>query len=303
MSKPIGTETVCNPTYTGVLRSGDSRSPVLEELQIITPDLFEAAQNIRTARVDASSCERHIPMNTRGNSLLAGNVFCGHCGARLTLTTNGKRYPCKDDPTRIVKRVRYICYGKTRKQTECDGQTGYTAHILDGIVDQAVRQFFAGMKALPKSEVINVRYKEQLAERKMLCQSVRMEHIKATNELTDLKAEVIKAIRGESAFSTELLGTLIQEAEELCTETKRRYEDAKESYERSQSIMDDLSAQYDSIISWADLYDNTSMEAKKMIFSYLINRIEVSRGYKVKIDFNIDLEQFCLSETPVSATG
>ena len=35
-----------------------------------------------------------------------------------------------------MKRVRYICYGKTRKQTECDGQTGYTAHKLDDIVDK-----------------------------------------------------------------------------------------------------------------------------------------------------------------------
>ena len=56
--------------------------------------------------------------------------------------------------------------------------------------------------------------------------------------------------------------------------------------------------QYDNIISWADLYDSTGMEAKKMVFSYLINRIEVFRGYKVRIDFNIDLEQFCLSDAP-----
>ena len=294
---------LCNPTYTGVLRSGDSRSPILEELQIIQPELFEAAQNIRTARADVASHERRVPMNTRGSSLLAGNVYCGHCGARLTLTTNGKRYPCKEDPNRIVKRVRYVCYGKTRKQTECDGQTGYTARILDGIVDQTIRQFFAGMKALPKSKVINVRYQEQMAERKALYQSIRMEHIKATNELTDLKAEVIKAIRGESAFGTDLLGTLIQEAEAKCAEIKQRYDNAKEEYERGQSLMDTISAQYDSIISWADLYDSTSMEAKKMIFSYLINRIEVSRGYKVKIDFNIDLDQFCLSDAPVSATG
>ena len=65
----------------------------------------------------------------------------------VSLTTNGKAYPCKDDPNRIVKRVRYICYGKTRKQTECDGQTGYTAHILDGIIDKMVRQIFERMKA------------------------------------------------------------------------------------------------------------------------------------------------------------
>ena len=37
-----------------------------------------------------------------------------------SLTTNGKYYPCKDDPNRIIRRLRYICYGKTRKQTDCD---------------------------------------------------------------------------------------------------------------------------------------------------------------------------------------
>ena len=125
---------ICNLTYTGVLRSGDSRSQVLPHLQIITPELFEAAQHIRTSRANSAEQERRVPLNTRGQSLLAGNVFCGHCGSRLSLTTNGKAYPCKDDPNRIVKRVRYVCYGKTRKQTECDGQTGYTAHTLDGII-------------------------------------------------------------------------------------------------------------------------------------------------------------------------
>ena len=48
----------------------------------------------------------------------------------------------------VVKRVRYICYGKTRKQTDCNGQTGYTAHILDGIIDKLVRRIFERMKAI-----------------------------------------------------------------------------------------------------------------------------------------------------------
>ena len=48
----------------------------------------------------------------------------------------------------MVKRVRYICYGKTRKQTDCNGQTGYTAHILDGIIDKLVRRIFERMKAI-----------------------------------------------------------------------------------------------------------------------------------------------------------
>ena len=81
---------VCNLTYTGVLRCGESRSQTLPHLQIIQPELFEAAQHIRTNRANSAEQERHVPMNTRGNSLLAGNVYCGHCGSRLSLTTNGK---------------------------------------------------------------------------------------------------------------------------------------------------------------------------------------------------------------------
>lgn len=58
-------------------------------------------------------------------------------------------------PVQQVQRVRYICYSKTRKQTDCDGQTGNTAHILDGIIDKLVRQIFEYMKAILKSEIVN----------------------------------------------------------------------------------------------------------------------------------------------------
>ena len=51
---------------------------------------------------------------------------------------------------------------------------------------------------------------------------------------------------------------------------------------------------YDDIISWADMYDSASMEAKKMIVSCLIKRVDVYRDYKLHIDFNIDFEQFSM---------
>ena len=285
---------VCNLTYTGVLRCGESRSQELLHLQIISPELFEAAQHIRTSRANSAEQERHIPLNTRGNSLLAGNVYCGHCGSRLTLTTNGKAYPCNNDPNRVVKRVRYICYGKTRKQTDCDGQTGYTAHILDGIIDKLVRQIFERMKAIPKSEIVNARYREKMEERKNLLRSVRADYTKAADELDMLKAEVIKALRGESAFSKDLLGSMVSEAEAKCTELQKQLEDAQAAYEEGQAVLHSLEEQYDNVISWADLYNTASLEAKKMIVNCLIRRVEVYRDYKLHIDFNIDFAQFSL---------
>ena len=55
-----------------------------------------------------------------------------------------------------------------------------------------------------------------------------------------------------------------------------------------------MTAQYDDIISWAEMYDTASLEAKKMIVNCLIRRVEVYRDYKLHIDFNIDFEQFSL---------
>ena len=283
---------ICNLTYTGVLRSGESRSQTLPHLQIIAPELYEAAQHIRTSRANSAEQERRVPLNTRGQSLLAGNVFCGHCGSRLALTTNGKAYPCKEDAHRIVKRVRYICYGKTRKQTECDGQTGYTAHILDGIIDKVVRQIFERMKAIPKSEIVNIRYREKMEERKALLKSAKSDYAKAAAELDTLRAEVIKSLRGESAFSQDLLGSLISDCETKCLEVQHTMEAAQAAYDEGQAMLDTLNAQYNDIISWADMYDSASMESKKMIVSCLIRRVEVYRDYRLHIDFNIDFEQF-----------
>ena len=285
---------LCNPTYTGVLRCGDSRSKVLLHLQIITPELFDAAQRIRTARANAIEQENHVPLNTRGQYLLAGNVFCGHCGSRLSLTTNGKAYPCKDDPNRVVKRVRYICYGKTRKQTECDGQTGYTAHILNDIVDKVVRQIFERMKAVPRSEVIGSRYQEKMEERKALLRSTKADYTKAAAELDALKSEGVKAIKGESSFSKELLSSLISDTEKKCQELQAAFEKAQADYDAGEETLQSLNSQYDEMISWAEMYDSASMEAKKMIVSSLIHRVDVYRGYRVHIDFNIDFAQFSL---------
>lgn len=285
---------LCNLTYTGVLRSGESRSEILPHLQIIEPELFDVAQRIRTARVNAIEQENHVPLNTRGQYLLAGNVFCGHCGSRLSLTTNGKAYPCKDDPSRVVKRVRYICYGKTRKQTECDGQTGYTAHILNDIIDKVVRQIFERMKAVPKSEVVGVRYREKMEERKALLRSVKADYTKAAAELEALKSEVVKAIKGESSFSKELLASLISDTERKCQELQAALEQAQSEYDAGEATLQSLNSQYDDMISWAEMYDSASVESKKMIVSCLIRRVDVYRGYRVHIDFNIDFKQFSL---------
>ena len=85
-------------------------------------------------RVNEYNEQRTLPRNTSGQSLLSGNVFCGHCGGRLTLTTNGTVRKHSDGTKVDRRRIRYVCYNKTRHRLDCGGQTGYTMHILDSVV-------------------------------------------------------------------------------------------------------------------------------------------------------------------------
>ena len=102
----------------------------------------------------------------------------------------------------------------------------------------------------------------------------------------------IKSLRGESAFSQDLLSSLIADNEKKCLTIQHTMEVAQAAYDEGQAMLDALNAQYDDIISWADMYDSASTESKKMIVSCLIRRVEVYRDYRLHIDFNIDFEQF-----------
>ena len=63
-------------------KRGESQSSVLPELKIIDEEVFARAQETVRERVVPQS---EVPLTTRGQSLLVGNVYCGHCG-RTALT-------------------------------------------------------------------------------------------------------------------------------------------------------------------------------------------------------------------------
>jgi len=110
--------------------------------------------------------------------------------------------------------------------------------------------------------------------------------------VAELKAEVIKAIRGESKFSPELLNELIAQAEKDLIGIEAARNEAKQEIDRCKYRIEEMQVKYDEVISWTELYDEADFAAKKMIVANLINRIEVGTDYQIHIDLNIDLEHY-----------
>lgn len=159
---------------------------------------------------------RNVPLNTRSKSLLAGNVFCGHCGARLSVTTNGKG--CKRADGTDVIRMRYVCQTKPRSHEHCDGQTGYTVHILDDIVNSLVHQIFQKIGGFSESEAVQGAYRKRLDEKHALVLRLQREATKTEKDLQNLRNEVLKVLAGQSSFDTGLLNSLITDLEAKCHE-------------------------------------------------------------------------------------
>lgn len=119
-----------NKSYCGYIISGGVTSPLMENLKIIDENVFDSVQKMVNQRMSTNK-ERTIPLHTKGKTLLSGNIFCAHCGGRLTVSRYQDRYTRKDGTEYRVDQLKYTCYHKSRKLNDCDGQTSYIAETID----------------------------------------------------------------------------------------------------------------------------------------------------------------------------
>lgn len=281
-----------NIMYTGVLRSGKTYSEVFDDLQIITTANFQLAQKLMEERVNEYNEKRTMPKNTRGQSLLSGNVFCGHCGGRLTLTTSGTVRTNANGERIGRKRIRYVCYNKTRKRAECSGPTGYTMHILDKLVTDVLHEIFNRMEAVSEDEIISRTHRSSMVTLKERLAAAKAESAKATKDYDSLKAEVVKAIQGISSFSMDVLSELVENARNKMMEANETLTSLNTELAENESKLDQIKADYHRILKWSEMFDSSDMEVKKMIAGYIIKRVYVYQDYRLRFELNMDIAQF-----------
>ena len=89
-----------NSIYCGFLKNGEATSDRIESLRIIDDHDFAMAQEILRQRAHKSDEKRTIALHNKGKALLSGNIFCAHCGCRLTTSRYVEEY-CKQDGTEV----------------------------------------------------------------------------------------------------------------------------------------------------------------------------------------------------------
>ena len=278
-----------NPIYTGVIRNGESQSEVLTDLQIIDVETFEKAQQMMEKR---ATHHNDVPLNTKGRSLLVGNVYCGHCGGRLTLTTSGRKRVRKDGTILRETRARYQCHYNIRHPGECDGQSGYGVDKLDKLVDQIIRIQLGRIQNAPPQELIEKQQAKELELIKSKLKLLNDQYRQKQREYQDLRAETIKVVQGTSRLNVDLLNSLVDETSDQIKQLEQQIQATTTELEETLRDASLVLQEYDQLVGWAEMYDNCTFEAKKMIVAQFVKAVRVRRDYEIDIEFNVSFEEF-----------
>ena len=285
--------------YTGYILNKNARSEHIPELQIVDEKIWKRAVEIVEQARAKSQEKRKLPLRTDTELLLVGNLYCGCCGTRMSGFYQRDSYKRKDGTRVEYGQMKYYCYAKGQKVRPCDGQQLYKAETVDAIVEEVARSIFREFKNSPPRdnalESQAKRKQKQLQEQENLLKN----KIRQTTALLErYDAELAKCLIGESSFDEATLARVLRRTEETLQQQKSELHRVQESMHAQKDQAAEARDFYDEFAGWVEEYDQATLKRRRMILSRLFNRIEVSRGYEVKIEINMSYKQFLQLDQP-----
>ena len=284
----------------------NARSEYISELQIIDQETFEKANDIISRRSAKTAQDRRVAHTSQNPTLLAGIVYCAHCGAKMSGFMHKDRYKLADGTIREKVQPKYNCFQRAQRNKggrDCDGQSLYLAETVDAIVLEVVRKVFAQIKDTPYSRVTEQRIRQESNLQKVKRAAVEKKMRSAQHALERFESEILKCLDGTSCFTEDMIAKQIRRYQQELDDAKAEYAELRNARLNEAAEIRKLRTYYDDFRGWAEEFDAAPLEMKRMILSHLIDRVEVGRKYQVTIKLNMEYQQFldCSLDTDCSA--
>ena len=288
--------------YTGYIMTKAARSEFMPQLQIVDSDLFTKANERMDSRCKNAAENKNAAKKSGNPTLLAGIVVCAHCGAKMSAFLHTDRYKLADGSIREKVQAKYNCYQRGQHLRECDGQSLYLAERVDGVVLALVDQMFQQIKQEPYDRSIEQRIRQQDAEWNRKKQAAEKKIQAARHKQQRYEEEIVRCLDGQSAFSEATLARLIQQAEAEAQQAKNEYAELLKS-DSSRTTVQQIRKYYDEFLGWANEFDLASIPRKRTILAQLLEKVEVGKGYRVRIVVRGSYQQFLKREQELDEQG
>ena len=281
-----------NIMYVGILRSGDSRSEIFPDLQIIPPEQFERVsrgQKQRSAEYAAKCDEATLPRKITGKALLSGNLYCGHCGGKMFASTARKSHHPSATPERVAI---YKCYNRTQHKALCDGPTSYRAEKVDRVIEHLLEDIFSRAKGIDAQALLAQQLRDATDQSAERLKQAQAEHAKAARELEKWEDLMLASVERTCVFTPEQVKRRMDAAQErldgLANELRTLQTKAADAERTAQELLH----QHSRLLSWAELFADATPDEKKLVAANLIRAVRLTRNYGIEVDFNISEAQY-----------
>lgn len=226
------------------------------------------------------------PKKNVGKALLSGNVFCGHCGGRIFASTARRGH----DPNDRIPI--YKCYNRTQHKTLCEGPTTYRAEKVDAVVEALLRNIFERARSVNESELVQQQVQDSAVQCRQKLSKAKADHTKAMRELAKWENLMLDSIEGTCVFSPEQIKRRMDTVQETITELTEQIEAVQMQADETEALTKEIRESHLRLLSWADMFDAALPAEKKMIASYLIKAVTLSRDYGIQVEFNVSEAQY-----------
>lgn len=281
-----------NPIYIGIYHMQGVQSEPFEHLRIIDDDLFHRCQQTVKGRSTKNFGEEAVVFRTDTRSLLSGIIYCGHCGCRLCYNHQHEERKRAKGGVSVYDYETYRCYRKISSQKTCTGQTAYKATVLNDAVERQVKLFLSKIESVPRERLMELASARNEETYRIAFKQAQKDFENAQKQVTALEEEAVKALTGESQLDLSLVNSMLVKHRAKLEAAQTAMRDAQVRMEAEKENAKEAKSQIDELLSWAECYDKADIGAKHLIVARLVERVDVSSGYKVHIKFRISLKQF-----------
>ena len=281
-----------NPIYIGIYHMQGVQSEPFEHLRIIDDNLFQRCQQTVKGRSTKNFGEEAVVFRTDTRSLLSGIIYCGHCGCRLCFNHHHEERKLAGGGTSVYDYETYRCYRKISSKRTCQGQTVYKAFALNEAVEQQVKMFLSKIESVPRERLMELASARNEETYKVAFKQAQKDFENAEKQVTALEEEAVKALTGESQLDLSVVNSMLVKHRAKLEAAHTAMEEAQTRMQAEKENAKETKAQIDELLSWAECFEKADIGTKHLIVARLVERVDVSTGYKVHIKFRISLKQF-----------
>ena len=152
--------------------------------------------------------------------------------------------------------------------------------------------FLSKIESVPRERLMELASARNEETYKVAFKQAQKDFENAEKQVTALEEEAVKALTGESQLDLSVVNSMLVKHRAKLEAAHTAMEEAQTRMQAEKENAKETKAQIDELLSWAECFEKADIGTKHLIVARLVERVNVSTGYKVHIKFRISLKQF-----------